>query len=350
MTLLLVSLLVSLLLADLAFRWLKPKPYAQPLLYDAKGEPVLLSAIIHTLRTSAEGGDAAEASGSVILKDAFFKQWYDRPRWDYFDADGCIGIQINSLGFRDEDFPAQKPGNEYRILAVGDSFTFGPGVLVQDTWVQQLEGMLHAKHQTPVQVINAGFATGSHYPPGYVDWIQNHGLGLQPDVVIIGFCLNDMGPIPMLGYVVPELQPWLGGASAILNQIQYQLAERQSRQRSYHASTDASVLVKDRPKAWNETQQALREIKQHLDAKGVRMLVPIFPMLSMLGDNYPYLGLHKMVREFCAAEGIECVDLLPDFRGLDDRELWVHPTDQHPNPEGNRIIAQGILRYLDKGK
>ena len=45
------------------------------------------------------------------------------------------------------------------------------------------------------------------------------------------------------------------------------------------------------------------------------------------------------MREFCETERIEVVDLLPAFRGRHDRDLWVHPSDRHPNPAGHAIAA-----------
>jgi hypothetical protein len=52
-------------------------------------------------------------------------------------------------------------------------------------------------------------------------------------------------------------------------------------------------------------------------------------MVTRLGDDYPYLGLHEMVREFCAEAGIECLDLLSGFRGRNAEDLQLHATDQH---------------------
>ena len=35
-----------------------------------------------------------------------------------------------------------------------------------------------------------------------------------------------------------------------------------------------------------------------------------------------------------------------EFAGQDERSLWVHETDQHPNDKGQRILADAILRWL----
>ena len=98
----------------------------------------------------------------------------------------------------------------------------------------------------------------------------------------------------------------------------------------------AALLEKHRdPRTWDV-----------LEGHGIRFMVVIQPMLSGLQIEYPYAGLTAMVRAFCEAEGIEYVDLTPRFLDRPERELWVHPTDQHPNHRGHRLIAEGILDYL----
>ena len=51
---------------------------------------------------------------------------------------------------------------------------------------------------------------------------------------------------------------------------------------------------------------------------------------------------------FCTEEEIEHLDLYDRFHGLDDRELWIHPMDQHPNPVAQRIFAEGIFERLGR--
>src|SRR5262245_36764780 len=51
-------------------------------------------------------------------------------------------IRINSLGYRGADIPLRKAQDEYRILMIGDSFTFGDYVNDEDTLPAQLERIL----------------------------------------------------------------------------------------------------------------------------------------------------------------------------------------------------------------
>lgn len=341
LALLLGALLVALVAAELIYRAVKPAPYAGPTLRQPDGTVIPLSemAAIYRRSVAAPSDPSAGPRGRCNLH---VKHCFDRPVWPYFDADGCVSVDSNSLGFRDREFAVAKAPDEYRILAVGDSFTLGSGVQLEDTWPQVLETLLRARRTGPVEVINAGFAAVGHEPPGYIQWLTSDGVRFSPDVLILGLCLNDLGDIPMLGYPIAAPEPWLGGISELLEALQREWAQRALLATRF----DYAELLRLRPEPWNATKAALIAIRDLCAQRGIRYVVAILPMMSCLGENCPYVGVHAAVRAFCAEAKIECVDLLPQLRGRDERELWVHPTDQHPNHVGNRLLAAGIAAYL----
>jgi GDSL-like Lipase/Acylhydrolase family len=336
-----LSTFVACAAAELLFRACGPRPHAPPRIETPDGREVPLSEIAHFLRTSGEA--APSGAGSQMAPHLYARACYDAPRWPYFDERGCIAIRTNRLGFRDEEFDLLPAEDELRVLAIGDSFTFGSGVQLEDTWPQQLELMLEHGRLGPVQVVNAGFAAG-HAPSTYASWVAGDGLALQPRLVIVGFCLNDMGGrIPMLAYPMLAQGPPLLGVSKL-----GEFLLRRSRQQALNAraSGDYEVVLEAFPEPWEATQRGLVVIQQACEQRGVPLLVAVFPMLSMLGDRYPYRGLHRRMGEFLAARGIASVDLYANFEGRDEHELWADVTDQHPNHVGQHIIAQGIRDWL----
>src|SRR5262245_60035299 len=145
LALLLGALVVSLVLAGLIYRVVRPAPYAEPTLRKPDGSVMPLSEMVAIYRRSGEGTDAPDAGPhSRIAGHVHFRHCFDRPTWPYFDADGCVSVDTNGLGFRDHEFTVDKRPGEYRILAVGDSFTIGSGVALDDTWPQVLERLLQA--------------------------------------------------------------------------------------------------------------------------------------------------------------------------------------------------------------
>ena len=49
-----------------------------------------------------------------------------------------ITIKINSLGWRDREISLEKQEDTFRIVALGDSITFGWGVELNETYIKQL--------------------------------------------------------------------------------------------------------------------------------------------------------------------------------------------------------------------
>jgi len=99
---------------------------------------------------------------------------------------------INSLGFRDEEFPEEKPEGVFRILVLGDSMAFGPAMNLEQTFPKVLEELLNDRVASDIhyQVINAGVSGYNTYQE-LATW-RNVGVALDPDLIIVGFCVNDV--------------------------------------------------------------------------------------------------------------------------------------------------------------
>lgn len=98
----------------------------------------------------------------------------------------------NSLGYRNDEFPLEKPDGVFRIVALGGSSTYDVSIKDnQKTFTTQLEKLLKDEYGYPnVQVINAGV-------PGYNSWeilvnLEFRVLDLDPDLVIIYEGTNDV--------------------------------------------------------------------------------------------------------------------------------------------------------------
>lgn len=107
--------------------------------------------------------------------------------WEHIPNVSGVGklgtkIGINSYGFRGTEHQLKKDENVYRIMAVGDSFTFGMAVNLEDTFSKQLETLLN-NGGIKSEVINCGVI-------GYVMWqnfevLRHKVLPFKPDLVIL---------------------------------------------------------------------------------------------------------------------------------------------------------------------
>jgi len=101
------------------------------------------------------------------------------------------GVSLNSDGFRDDDFPSEKPPSLFRIICLGDSWTFGQNAVEDQAYPRRLKALL--KQEFPAgdfEVLNIAVQ-------GYASY---HGvrllrkfIALHPDVVVIAFAMNDFG-------------------------------------------------------------------------------------------------------------------------------------------------------------
>ena len=95
-------------------------------------------------------------------------------------------VTTNSLGFRDREFGDRK--HRIRVVAVGDSFTFGWGVQQDEPWPKVLEQVLQ-QHGMDVEVADLGQPGAG--PNEYTTIVERAISRLKPDFVVIGMLDGD---------------------------------------------------------------------------------------------------------------------------------------------------------------
>src|SRR5262249_14367673 len=91
-------------------------------------------------------------------------------------------IRNNSLGFREREIP--RKSDRYRIVVVGDSFTWGQGVEEQDRFSDRIELALGPSYE----VFNFG-RPGDNMPE-HLD-VLTQALAVSPDFVLLQLYIND---------------------------------------------------------------------------------------------------------------------------------------------------------------
>lgn len=127
--------------------------------------------------------------------------WAHRPGEAGYQVhpDFRVRVEINELGMRDGPYPASPAPGKRRILALGDSFTFGHGVERAEIFHELIE----ARHPNR-EILNAGVS-------GYgtdQQWLyyRERGRELDPDVVLLVLHANDFldsGEAIRYGYAKP---------------------------------------------------------------------------------------------------------------------------------------------------
>lgn len=280
--------------------------------------------------------------------------WELKPGWKGYEGKG--EVKINSLGFRGDEIPSTKPPNEMRILCLGDSVTFGYWVKQDEPWPKVLE-IIYQEHGVQATVINAGV-------PGYstfqsLEQWRLKGKALNPDIVILGYCLNDAterystvasygGKNVFLGVdtsqALPPLQRVIRSL-ALYRYISVKLQQNAKSEETYSVrrlfEEPLAPPLKD---AWEKNAKEIILLKEDVTRQGKKFLVVVFPYFFQLlmkeeGEVHP-----KRILALCEQNHIECLDLLPLFRAHQEESLFLD--GNHLNPAGHRLVAEAIFEIL----
>lgn len=119
----------------------------------------------------------------------FYESSHNRFRGKPFSDDW--GFKLNSKGFKDKEF-TEKNEDTYRIVGVGDSFTFGV-VPYEYNYLTVLESTLQ-EAAIDAEVLNLGIPGIG--PKDYLTLFVEEGLPLQPDMLLLSFFIgNDFSEI-----------------------------------------------------------------------------------------------------------------------------------------------------------
>jgi lysophospholipase L1-like esterase len=102
-------------------------------------------------------------------------------------------LRTNSRGLRGPELSPRKSADTVRVLAVGDSCTFGSGAGQADTYPAQLQRVLAAAlPDLRFEVVNAGVPGFTSYQA--LRYLELEGFALEPDVVVFSSAVNDASP------------------------------------------------------------------------------------------------------------------------------------------------------------
>jgi lysophospholipase L1-like esterase len=249
-----------------------------------------------------------------------------------------VDVAINSKGLRDREIPYERTPGTLRILMLGDSFTEGWGVALPDTFAKRLE-QLYAARGVKAEVINAG--VGNYNTVMEVNYFLDEGRTYDPDIVVLNFTFNDAEPVPphetenaLLRFC--EACVYLAGRTDTLM--------REASLRADWKDYYLHLYADDAP-GWRDAKAALTQLANYTRAHHQKLLVASLPDLHQL-DPYPLQSITDLAQRAARDNGANFVDVLPALKTESPLELWVTPTDPHPNAKANALIAAALFRKL----
>ncbi len=143
----------------------------------------------------------AEATVRVLAPQQPVAQWFKESdtycytlkknfhqRFPFVGSDFVMDVRTNSLGHRDPEPKFSYPDGTPTVMFLGDSFTFGYGVNIEDRFDMQLARLCEEAGR-PVRTVNTGVpGWGTTQELMYARSV----LGVfDPDVIVLTFCSND---------------------------------------------------------------------------------------------------------------------------------------------------------------
>ena len=291
-------------------------------------------------------------------------------RADVEDTYWGARVKINSHGMRGPERGPAKPAGVRRVLVLGDSVVFGLGLEDDaETLPAALEQELAERTGRAVQCLDAAVCGWS--PWQQQRFLEREGERWQPDLVLLGFVLNDVterlglvgfggdGQGAQLASARTNAQhKWLAesGLYLALRELAGWRADRQdpaalraraNRLTPYHLMLEPdSERVRE---AWKPVLPELDSILAWCRARSLPLVLVLFPytiQLTAPEANAP----QRILADFARARGLPCLDLLPGLRAGQQRGALL-PTDLffdglHPTALGNQISAEEIARFV----
>ncbi len=286
-------------------------------------------------------------------------------------------VTTNSLGFRGAEIAMPKPTGRFRIVAVGDSVTFGFGVNDTETFSAQAEQLLRrALHGADIEVVNLAV-------PGYetrqeVGLVKRYASALQPDLVLIGFYTNDV-PDALAdansnrsGTTIAAANPVKGQVlhmnPAPTSWVETQLRRSRAIYTGGHAlkallrrgegktgsSLELDLLENhdsaDLERAWDRIAQQMADLQAAAAAASFKVGIVILPPREQVAGQFSDSQYQSKVRSIAEPLGFFVIDPLPAMAAspLRKNTLFIPYDRNHPSAAGHRIIGETIADFLSR--
>ena len=294
-------------------------------------------------------------------------------------------VSINEFGFRGKTVALQKPAHTTRIIVLGDSIAFGNNLPDDANFSILLEKKFLAQDKH-VEVLN--LSLGGYDTLQEIATLQDTGLQLQPDIVVLSYCINDIGTASgNLNYIKRlqkygspiyklRLAQWLRVQFDKIDQRSYLTAADDpdsfyQTYKNYFASIDddkeLAVLMSNLSQAieksggrasfahdYTDPQHvmrlrfALQQLRSLQQQHHFSVAVIVFPFLLERADNQAiFQQVYRIIEHEFQQQSFPVINLYPLFysEGLDT--LLLKKNDGiHPNQRGNQLTADLLYNTL----
>ncbi len=252
-----------------------------------------------------------------------------------------------------------EPG-QFRIVTLGDSFTWGDGIWAhEDVWPNRIETLLAERTTQSVGVVN--LAVRGFTAVASANALRDFGIGLKPDLIMYGFYINDAllnlpdGRCLLWDYQLyanlfrDPLHDWWDAHSAL-----YRRAN--SGWMAYQVRTDPvgwNRHYTEGTEEWAQFKDGLRHMAELAWATRTPVVVVLWPdwgVGSIAPGEYKWETLYATVASAATQYDLRVLDLTPAFAATDrpPKEWCLTRNDCHPSVEAHHLAANLIVEFLQE--
>ena len=273
----------------------------------------------------------------------------------------------DDIGFRDDGINH----DQIYAAAIGDSFVYGHGLEMEDTWVELLE------KEVDRDVINAGMPNA--YPETELIIFRKYVKAFNPKIVILGISQNDFVDAYVFNYLEKNfgytyLKRKLDSTSSVYRLFRFAVTSKWfGEYKSYPHFTAGNITYiidpflagpavdgnnKEILNGKKRNMDSILELKKSAEESGSEFLLVIFPtkeqvfwdkVKQVTNGTYNIDFLSDELSKFAEENDIKYIDMTEKFREISKTEpdLFFH-IDGHMNQKGNIIVKDLIYNYLDE--
>lgn len=258
---------------------------------------------------------------------------------------------FNSRLYRDSKHALEKPPGTFRVLILGDSYTFGSWVADDDIYPRLLQEMAGPQVEI-ITMAQQGWNTRDH-----VAALLREGLAYEPDMVVVGVVFND--PV-ITGVTRPQDPPWQVFTRITDRLLVFRFLDSQISAigglpwlRLRYSTTAARDGMYTNAYAWELWQDAVHRLGDTLQSRGIPgyAFVLVSPTGPQPGTTVPMSEKYRLLAQEFAAAGFHTVNLEAAFQAefgeVPYKQLWALPNDGHPNATLQAFYAREIWGVIE---
>jgi hypothetical protein len=286
---------------------------------------------------------------NTVANEKFPYRFIPHTKYTEKTSEFSITVKINNVGLRDYDYLENYPRDNLIILGIGDSFTWGAGVNMEEGYLAVAENILR-KNSLSAEIIKAGMP--GYEPISELSFVEHYiegKLNLKFNMLTIGFLPNDIDELVLKSEIrYGQHGPYK--LNNVLSSLRNIIRESYIYQRIKHLKLVRTIKGKKSGHYCREMNAEEKDVIAQIikKAKGYSTSIPVLFVLIPQADNIIYKcypDMFNIIKELAAENDIFFVDTFFELVKYEPDRLY-YKQDQHLTKLGYEIVGRVLANKI----